>query len=129
MRIRSLGFAAVLALVALPAAADGVAGKWNASVDTPQGPFQLVFDFAVDGDRLTGSMANDFMGATPISDGAVDGNALAFKLSFDAGPAGTMTISYEGVVDGDVMTLTSRFEGEVPGGGPAEQTFTATRVN
>ena len=50
MNIRKFAFAATLALLALPAAAaDGVAGKWNASVDSPQGPFAMVFEFAVDG--------------------------------------------------------------------------------
>lgn len=129
MKIRHLGAAAALTLFALPAAADGPAGKWNLSVDTPQGPFALVFDFQVDGDQLTGSMSNDFMGATPISDGVVDGNEVSFKLTIEGTPNGAMTINYDGVVDGDELTLTSRVEGGMPGGGPDEQTMTATRAN
>ena len=31
-------------------------------------------------------------------------------------------------LDNRIRTLTSKFEGEVPGGGPAEQSFTATRA-
>jgi hypothetical protein len=39
-----------------------------------------------------------------------------------------MTVSYKGVVKGDELALTSKFEGAPPGGGPAEQSFTAQRV-
>ena len=62
MARRFLTVAAALALFALPLAAQtGVAGKWNASVDTPQGPFALVFEFIVDAaGKLTGTMQNEF---------------------------------------------------------------------
>jgi hypothetical protein len=129
MRLRLLFVIGLVALVAVPGfAQNGPAGTWNASVETPQGPFALVFDFAVVGETLTGSMSNDFMGATPISDGRVEGNQIAFSLSIDGGPAGAMNIAYTGTVDGDTLTLTSTFEGAPPGGGPAEQVLTATRV-
>lgn len=54
-------------------------------------------------------------------------NDLSFKMSIDAGPGGTMQVSFKGTVDGDELTLTSTMEG-APGGGPAEQTFVATRA-
>lgn len=129
MTTRSLVLGAALALLALPGVAQqGAAGKWNASVDTPQGPFAFVFEFLVDAaGKLTGSMQNDFMGSIPIKDAVLNGNELAFKLTFD-GFDGAMTINYKGVVKGDELTLTSKFEGAPPGGGPAEQTFTATRA-
>jgi len=129
MKGRSLAVGMTAALIALPALAEDAAGRWNASVETPQGPFSMVFEFAVDGSQLTGTMSNDFMGATPISDGMVEGDELSFKLSFEGGPGGTMTINYKGKVEGDELVLTSTFEGAPPGGGPAEQTLTATRAN
>ena len=114
MARRYLGIAAALALFALPLAAQtGVAGKWNASVDTPNGPFMLVFEF---------------IGSVPIQDGKVNGNDISFKLSIDGGPNGAMNIGYKGTVKGDELSLTSKFEGEVPGGGPAEQTVKLTRA-
>lgn len=128
MRIRALSAAAVLAFFAIPAQAQDIDGTWNASVDTPQGAFPLSFEFAAEGDQLTGSMSNEFMGATPITDGVVDGNEVSFKLAIEGGPGGAMTINYTGVVDGDELVLTSSFEGGAPGGGPAEQTLTATRA-
>jgi len=132
MNVRSLllgALAALVALVALPAAAQDAVGKWNASVDTPNGPFAMVFEFLVDAaGKLTGSMSNDFMGSTPIKDGMLNGNDLSFKLTFEGGPNGPMTISYTGTVNGDEVALVSKFEGAPPGGGPAEQTLTATRA-
>jgi hypothetical protein len=122
--------AAALALFALPLTAQtGVAGKWNASVDSPQGPFAMVFEFVVDAaGKLTGTLQNEFIGSIPIKDGTVKGNDISFKLSIDGGPNGTMNIGYKGTVKGDELALTSKFEGEVPGGGPAEQSFKATRA-
>ena len=119
------------ATLALPVfAQQGAAGRWNASVDTPQGPFAFTFEFAVDGaGKLTGTMNNEFFGATPIKDGVVNGNAISFKLTFEGAPdGGAMTINYTGTVKGDELAMTSKFQGEVPGGGPAERSFTATRA-
>jgi len=130
MARRYLGIAAALALFALPLAAQtGDAGKWNASVDTPNGPFMLVFEFIVEAaGKLTGSLQNEFIGSIPIKDGTVNGNDITFKLSIEGGPNGTMNIGYKGTVKGDELSLTSKFEGEVPGGGPAEQTVKLTRA-
>ena len=117
-----------VATAAVPILAQqGVAGKWNASVETPQGPFALVFEFIIDAGKLTGAMHNEFIGATPIKDGAVDGNNVSFKLTFE-GPDSAITINYAGTVKGNELALTSKFEGTPPGGGPAEQTLTATRA-
>ena len=116
--------------LALPALAQqGAAGHWNASIDTPQGPFAFTFEFLVDAaGKLTGSMNNEFFGATPIKDGVVNGNNVSFKLTFVGAPDGDMTISYTGTVKGDELALRSKFEGAPPGGGPAEQSFTAKRA-
>jgi hypothetical protein len=130
MTRRHWGIVAALALFALPLAAQtGVAGKWNATVDTPNGPFMLLFEFIVDAaGKLTGSLQNEFIGSVPIKDGTINGNDITFKLSIDGGPNGAMNIGYRGTVKGDELSLTSKFEGEVPGGGPAEQTVKLTRA-
>jgi hypothetical protein len=130
MNIRKLVFAATLALLALPAAAaDGVAGRWNASVSTPQGPFAMVFEFAVDGGKLTGTLQNEFFGSIPLENGTVKGNDVAFKLTIAIeGAPEPIKINYTGTVNGDELALTSKFEGTPPGGGPAEQSLTATRA-
>jgi hypothetical protein len=127
MALRTFAPLAALALVSLAAHAQEATGKWNASIDSPQGPFAMVFDFKVDGDKLTGTMSNDFMGSTPISEGMVKGKELMFKLKLEGGPNGPMTISYTGVVDGDHLSLTSKVEGAPPDS-PTNITFAAMRA-
>ena len=130
MARRHFVIAAALALFALPLAAqNGVAGKWNANIDTPNGPILLVFELIIDAaGKLTGTLQNEFLGSIPIKDGTVNGNDVSFKLSIEGGPNGAMNIGYKGTVKGDERAMTSKFEGEVPGGGPAEQQFKATRA-
>ena len=129
MPVRVLLVVAATTLALPILAQQGAAGRWNASVETPQGPFAFTFDFAVDAaGKLTGSMSNELFGATPIKDGVVSGNNVSFKLTFAGAPDGDMTISYTGTVKGDELALTSKFEGAPPGGGPAEISFTATRA-
>src|SRR5215471_10776356 len=130
MKIRNLIIGATLALLVLPAMAQsGANGKWNASVDTPNGPITLVFEFLVDAaGKLTGSLQNEFIGSIPIKDAVIKGNDLSFKLTIDGGPNGAMNISYQGTVKGDDLELKSKFEGAPPGGGPAEQTLVAHRA-
>lgn len=120
--------AALFVIVATPAFADGATGKWNLSVETPNGPFAMVFDLVAEGAKLTGTVSNDFMGAMPISNGTVNGSKVAFKLTIEGGPTGPMTIGYTGEVKGDAMALTSKFEGQAPEGAPAEQQVTLTRA-
>jgi hypothetical protein len=128
MKIRTMALGLAAALLALPAMSDEVTGKWNLSVDTPQGPFAIVFELKAEGDKLTGSMSNDFMGTTPISDGTVMGNDLTFRLVIDGGPGGPMKINYKGTVKGDDLTLVSKFEGDPPPGTEGEQTAVAKRA-
>ena len=129
MKPGSFVLAVTLAVLALPAAAQDVAGKWMGSVDTQGVPFELAFQFAVNGNELSGSMSNDFIGMIPITEGMISGAEVSFKLSIDGGPGGAMVISYKGMIEGDELKLTSTFEGgAAPGGGPAEQSFTLTRA-
>ena len=128
MKARVILSALILAGFASQAGAQEVAGKWMGSVETDFGPFELVFNFAVEGAMLTGAMVNDMMGEVPISDGMVDGDEVSFRISIDGGPGGAMVINYTGMVEGDELKLTSTFEGGAPPGGSAEQTMTLTRA-
>jgi len=127
MKIRCFLVLFFFTLFSTCVSAQGAVGKWNATIEGPQGAFSMLFEFAVDGNNLTGSMSNDFMGSTPISDGAINGDDLTFKLSFET-PNGAMTINYKAKVNGDEMAITSSFENPPPGGGPPETTFMAKRV-
>jgi len=93
----------LVALWALPVAAQDASGTWNASIKTPQGDLPLVIELAVNGKTLTGSFSNHFMPKIPIQDGTSAGNKLTFTLMLSS-----MTLAYEGVLDGDTLTLTCK---------------------
>ncbi|MBF8270361.1 MAG: hypothetical protein HW386_2070 [Gammaproteobacteria bacterium] len=128
MKMHQVICAIILTLTSLAVSAQGATGKWSASLETPQGPFDMTFEFAVDGNNLTGTMSNAF-GATPISDGKINGNDMTFVLSFPGPDGGAMTIDYKATVNGDEMNLISSFRNPPAGApGPAETTFTAKRA-
>lgn len=116
MNIRTVLAGLVLAVLALPAMAQDVSGKWNASIESPQGALALVFNFTREGDMLKGTIANDFTGEAPISDGKIEGDVISFKSNVEAGPAGAMVISYTGKIEADKITLTMGMDGAPAGG-------------
>ena len=120
--------AVLLTLASLAVSAQGAAGKWDCSIETPNGPFNMTFEFAVNGNNLTGSMTNSF-GSIPISEGKINGNDLTFVLSFPGMDGGTMTIDYKASVKGDEMSLNSKIRNPPAGAGgpPPEQAFVAKR--
>jgi hypothetical protein len=125
--LKQLVLATGLMLMTGVASAQGIAGRWNASVNTAQGPFALAFEFAAEGADLTGRMSNDFLGTTPISDGKIEGNKLSFKMALETAPGAIMAISFAGELNGDELSLTSTVEGDAPPGSDAEQSFVAMR--
>lgn len=104
MNIRKFVVALGLAVIALPASAQSVAGKWNLAME---GMGNLAtFDFKVEGDVLTGTSTSAMDGSTTsIEEGKIDGNKITWKQTIDAG-GGPMTIGYMGVLEGDKIALT-----------------------
>jgi len=130
MKIRSLVLAVAATLVALPAMAAGIDGKWNATVESPMGAVQLAMEFKSEGEKLTGTigidMAGQVMPPNAISEGAVKGEDVSFKLSvsmMEGAPA--LVISYKGKLKGDELTLTSMLD---MGQGPQEDKLVAKRA-
>jgi antitoxin component YwqK of YwqJK toxin-antitoxin module len=97
-------------VLGLTASAADVSGTWKAAIETPNGALETTFKFKVDGNKLTGSTSNEFMGEAPISDGKVDGDSLSFTVnaSFNGND---VKLNYKGTVAGDEMKLTL----EIPG--------------
>lgn len=121
---RRLICVALLALCAFPAAAEDASGTWNASIKTSQGQFPLVIELAVDGKTLTGSFSNQFMPQIRIQDGTVAGNKLSFTLMLTS-----VTLAYEGVLDGDTLTLTHKvIEGDTNDGQSLGGVLASARV-
>ena len=111
-------FLVVMALSAMAAFGAEVAGTWKASVETPNGNFENTFVFKVDGAKLTGTSSNQMMGETPISDGTVDGDDVAFNVIVSR-DGNEFKLAYKGKVTGNEMKLTIT----LPGG---DRTFEMT---
>ncbi len=94
-----------LVLVAAPARAADVDGKWSGSVDTPMGPIQVGFTFKADGPALTGTTTGPDGAELPIKNGKIDGDKISFVVTIDFG--GMMfDLNYTGVVAADTTKLT-----------------------
>ncbi len=110
--------AAVLGVLAASlSAAAGVDGKWTAEVPGRRGPMEMVFDLKADGDKVTGTISNDFMGESEIQDGKIEGDEVSFKQVMEMGR--TLTFTYKGKIKGDEIEFARAMEGggRGPGGG------------
>jgi hypothetical protein len=97
---RTVLFAALLLLSAAVGLAADLNGRWEGSINTPNGGVQLVFHFKVDGAVLTGSVETP-NGNANITDGKVEGD----KFSFKTNAGGDTDISHEGTISGDTIQL------------------------
>jgi hypothetical protein len=125
MALSRLWCVGLVVLVAIPAAAQGIAGKWKAVVDTPNfGPIPTFFEFKVEGaGKISGTFSNSLITTpVPISDGTIKGNVVSFKLFLN-----TVTLGYKGPLKGDTLTLTATVLEGTPPGPAAVLTFTMTR--
>jgi len=127
MLVRKFALGLVASLVAVSALAADIDGRWNTSVESPQGTFNLVFEFKAEGEKLNGAMSAEMMPApAPISDGVIKGNDVSFKLSIDLGQGGPpLVISYKGTLKGDEVNLVSTVD---MGQGPMESPVVLKRA-
>ena len=84
-----------LGCCALANAAD-INGKWKGELQSANGPLEINLDLHVDGEKLTGTVANTY-GTEQITDGTVKGDAISFIIM--AG-GGQFKIVYKGNVAG-----------------------------
>jgi hypothetical protein len=105
MKIRLSGILALM--LALPAFAGDVVGRWTAEFDSPIGVQKYVYEFSKTGDTLTGnatferSLGN---GTVQLANVKVDGDKITFDepLSIDGN---NLTITYTGTLAGDEIKL------------------------
>jgi hypothetical protein len=104
--------ALVLALLVLaaPAFAADVDGKWAGSIETPNGPATITFTFKADGNTLTGTNTGPDGTVIQIKNGKVDGNKISFSIDLDFGGM-AFTLAYTGDVSPDQIKLTTDFAG------------------
>lgn len=85
-----------------------VAGKWEAEFDTQIGKQKYIYEFKVDGDKLTGKAIGDIVGeksSTDIKDGKVNGAEISFVESIKF-QGQDVSIAYTGKVAGDEIKFT-----------------------
>lgn len=91
------------AVLAVSAFAADVAGKWKSTVEGPNGSLDIVFDFKVDGQKLSGTSTSP-MGEATITEGTLEGDKITFTVE-----AGDFKVSHKGTVSGNEMKLTVEF--------------------
>ena len=97
----------------------GVKGRWDATIETPQGAMPLTITIAtVEGEKITGNLSSQ-RGDLAIA-GTVSGNTLTFSGTLDANGQ-QLTITFTGKLDGDSMTGEVDFGGMGGGGWSAKR--------
>ena len=93
-----------LSLVAAPAFAADVDGKWAGTISTPGGDFPVAFEFKSDGTTLTGTTQSPDGMSINIKDGKIDGDKVTFGVTLDFGGM-ALDIAYSGVVTPSEMKM------------------------
>jgi hypothetical protein len=96
---RTLLAGGLIVLFAAVSFAADLNGRWEGTISTPNGDFQIAYNFKVDGTKLTGT-AETPNGDTPFSDGTVNGDQFSFKTD-----AGGNEINHEGTITGDTIQM------------------------
>jgi hypothetical protein len=95
-------------------AAD-ITGKWTTQFDSQVGVQKYIFEFKVEGTKLTGTAISKVADAaevkTPITEGAINGEDITFVENLDySGQA--LKISYKGKLAGDEIKFTRDVAGQ-----------------
>ncbi len=117
---RLLTLMAVFALAALGA---DITGNWKATADFGGQAIERSFTFKQDGTKLTGETESQMMGKSTITDGKVEGDAVTFTISGNAGGQ-DMKMNYKGKITGDTI----KFSVDSPMGGGQTIEWTAKKV-
>ena len=113
--------AALALLMSTMAWAADATGKWTGNAPGRDGDeIQIAFSLKQDGSKLTGSAEGPGGVQMQIAEGKVEGEKLAFTVTFDGG-GGSMKILHEGSYSGDEMKLTFTMVGR--DGGPGTITL------
>ena len=101
--IQKISIAALLVLGSvLVVYAGDLDGRWEGKMVNPNGEeFTLIFNFKVEGDKLTGNVEGP-AGELPITEGKVDGDNFSFKVKLDDN-----VIDHQGRISGDTINMKS----------------------
>lgn len=98
---KSAAMVALLALLAVPAAAQEMTGAWEIEFEGPPGLLQVPIEFAQEGSDLTGSA--DMAGAAQRVTGTYADGDLAFVIHMDFN-GNQFQLAFQGEVDGDAVS-------------------------
>jgi hypothetical protein len=96
-----------LVLVCMAAFAADINGKWKGALVTPGGMKSYVYDFKVEGNKLTGQAILNGKPAS-IDNGTINGDSFSFTEVGEFNGAKTI-IKYTGKIVGDKIKLTRAF--------------------
>jgi hypothetical protein len=97
--------AVAVLVMAAPALAHDVDGKWTGTVATPMGEIPVAFEFKADGTALTGTSSGPDGAPVAIRDGKIDGQTITFVMSIDAGGM-PLDLNYKGAVTATEIKFT-----------------------
>lgn len=90
------------------AAITGLNGKWTGTVKiTPEDDIALVYNFKVDGDKLTGTVQSPDGNDLQIADGVLSGNEFSFNVK-----VGKFVVAHTGKYYGDSVIVAADVEGK-----------------
>ena len=108
--MKAFALLVLLILLASPARAADVDGRWSGAVVTPNGDVTVAFEFKSDGAALTGSTTGPDGSILPIKDGKIDGTRISFVVTLDFGGM-TFDLAYTGEVSPAEIKMTADFAG------------------
>jgi hypothetical protein len=88
---------AVLASFSLQAA--NISGQWRAEIETPNGLHRVLYNFQVDGSKLTGTAIDEVNGGRregQLTEGTFTSNLVSFVTYYEADTGDTLRIEYSG---------------------------------
>src|ERR1700722_15066318 len=117
MKFRILLVAVCVFALALPALAQGLDGKWAATVTTQRGDQTTSFEFKVASGKITGTVTGGQGAPQEIKNGKLDGMNVSFETVQPprGGTGDPTTITWTGTLAGDSLKLTRTGAGR---GGP-----------
>ncbi len=110
-----------LALVALPAVAEDISGRWKADFKTnygtdlqgnplPREAGETVFTFKQKGEELAGTVKSTAFGETEIREGKISGDQISFAIVRTFGRR-ERKMTYTGTLAGDEIKFQTSIEG------------------
>ena len=87
-----------------PMFAGDISGKWTSEFDSPIGRQSYIYEFKVDGTKLTGTATQSERGTTEIKEGKISGDDISF-VELVKVEGNELRIEHKGKVGGDEIRL------------------------